>query len=302
MNKLTFIGSAAFLLAGLSACTNELDQPAVSGPGNVHFNVELPAGISTRAFADGTTASNLTYAVYQGGTLVSQGKAVIADKTARVDMDLATGGTYDVVFWADADGSPYTFSAEDRKVSVDYSLMTGNNDNGDAFFCIENDIKVEGPVSKTVTLTRPAAQLNIGTSDITNPSVLQTYPNGVYTSVEVEAYTNLNLADGTVSDPVTVRIPAALPPAETEAFPVAGNYRYLSMVYLMVPDDSFVSDLTLSYTADATSATGQKLTVPNTPLKRNYRTNIYGALLTSATDWNITVDPEFGGNADTVSV
>lgn len=268
----------------------------MSGDGNVHFSVQLPEGMRTRAFADGSTAKNLKYAVYQNGALVSQGSATLSDKAANVNIDLASGGTYDFVFWAEADNSPYTFSAEGRLVTVNYAGMNGNNDNGDAFFYIENGVKVDGALTRSVTLSRPCAQLNIGTSDLNNASVATTYQEGVYTSVTAEACTTLDLTDGSAANPVQVTLPATLPASAQETFPVAGGYRYLSMAYLLVGDEGSVSDLTInSYTSAASQTPAHTVKVPNAPLKRNFRTNLYGQLLSSTTNWNISIDSEFGG-------
>lgn len=296
MNKFLTLGGVAVFMLSAASCSSDLDQPGVSGDGNVHFSVQLPEGMRTRAFADGTTAKNLKYAVYQNGALVSQGSATLSDKAANVNIDLASGGTYDFVFWAEADNSPYTFSAEGRLVTVNYAGMNGNNDNGDAFFYIENGVKVDGALTRSVTLSRPCAQLNIGTSDLNNASVATTYQEGVYTSVTAEACTTLDLTDGSAANPVQVTLPATLPASAQETFPVAGGYRYLSMAYMLVGDEGSVSDLTInSYTSGASQTPAHTVKVPNAPLKRNFRTNLYGQLLSSTTNWNISIDSEFGG-------
>ena len=296
MNKLLTLGGVSLFMLSAVSCSSDLDQPGVSGDGNVHFSVQLPEGMRTRAFADGTTAKNLKYAVYQNGALVSQGSATLSDKAANVNIDLASGGTYDFVFWAEADNSPYTFSAEGRLVTVNYAGMNGNNDNGDAFFYIENGVKVDGALTRSVTLSRPCAQLNIGTSDLNNASVATTYQEGVYTSVTAEACTTLDLTDGSAANPVQVTLPATLPASAQETFPVAGGYRYLSMAYMLVGDEGSVSDLTInSYTSGASQTPAHTVKVPNAPLKRNFRTNLYGQLLSSTTNWNISIDSEFGG-------
>lgn len=296
MNKLLTLGGVSLFMLSAASCSSDLDQPGVSGDGNVHFSVQLPEGMRTRAFADGTTAKNLKYAVYQNGALVSQGSATLSDKAANVNIDLASGGTYDFVFWAEADNSPYTFSAEGRLVTVNYAGMNGNNDNGDAFFYIENGVKVDGALTRSVTLSRPCAQLNIGTSDLNNASVATTYQEGVYTSVTAEACTTLDLTDGSAANPVQVTLPATLPASAQETFPVAGGYRYLSMAYMLVGDEGSVSDLTInSYTSAASQTPAHTVKVPNAPLKRNFRTNLYGQLLSSTTNWNISIDSEFGG-------
>lgn len=63
MNRILLCSGVAALLFGAASCSSDFDQPGVSGDGNVHFSVQLPEGMRTRAFADGTTAKNLAYAV-----------------------------------------------------------------------------------------------------------------------------------------------------------------------------------------------------------------------------------------------
>lgn len=64
------------------------------------------------------------------------------------------------------------------------------------------------------------------------------------------------------------------------------------MVYALVPDSRTTSTVTLHTYADA-EATKKIWTLPvsNTPLRQNYRTNIFGSLLTSNTDFSVTIAP-----------
>ena len=79
----------------------------------------------------------------------------------------------------------------------------------------------------------------------------------------------------------------AIPTASDGEFPVAGGYKYLSMDYLLVGADKATVDVAFNYGGP------QSRTFTNVPVQRNYRTNIYGSLLTNTTDFNVVIEPAF---------
>ncbi|MDD7095404.1 MAG: hypothetical protein PUI12_06260, partial [Bacteroidales bacterium] len=81
---------------------------------------------------------------------------------------------------------------------------------------------------------------------------------------------------------------AAIPSGET--FPKAG-YDYLSMDYLLVGKEA-KSVVDVKWTVTDGTFNSER-TFTNVPLQGNYRTNIYGNLLTSPTDFNVEIDPAF---------
>lgn len=260
------------------------------------FTAQLPSEMGTRAFADGLTAKHLQYAVYEAGqstplkvfgdetTVV--GEAEMNNLKQTVSLKLTTGKTYDVIFWADATtDSPYTFNPASQEVSVDYSKVNNNSDNCDAFFKKET-ITVSGNQSVDVKLTRPFAQVNIGTDDFdaAKASGLEV----TQTEVVAKAFATLNLATGEVSDEADRTFTMkAIPTASDGEFPVAGGYKYLSMDYLLVGADKATVDVAFNYGGP------QSRTFTNVPVQRNYRTNIYGSLLTNTTDFNVVIEPAF---------
>ena len=291
----SFTIAAAALL--VTSCNDEMDNGLKTGDeGTVTFTAQLPSEMGTRAFADGLTAKHLQYAVYEAGqstplkvfgdetTVV--GEAEMDNLKQTVSLKLTTGKTYDVIFWADATtDSPYTFNPASREVSVDYSKVNNNSDNCDAFFKKET-ITVSGNQSVDVKLTRPFAQVNIGTDDFdaAKASGLEV----TQTEVVAKAFATLNLATGEVADEAgrtfTMK---AIPTASDGEFPVAGGYKYLSMDYLLVGADKATVDVVFNYGGP------QNRTFTNVPVQRNYRTNIYGSLLTNATDFNVVIEPAF---------
>lgn len=291
----TFTIAAAALL--VTSCNDEMDNGLKTGDeGTVTFTAQLPSEMGTRAFADGLTAKHLQYAVYEAGqstplkvfgdetTVVGEAEMVNLKKS--VTLKLTSGKSYDVIFWADATtDSPYTFNPASQEVSVDYSKVNNNSDNCDAFFKKEA-ITVSGNQSVDVKLTRPFAQVNIGTDDFdaAKASGLEV----TQTEVVAKAFATLNLATGKVSDEADRTFTMkAIPTASDGEFPVAGGYKYLSMDYLLVGADKATVDVAFNYGGP------QSRTFTNVPVQRNYRTNIYGSLLTNTTDFNVVIEPAF---------
>ena len=291
----TFTIAAAALL--VTSCNDEMDNGLKTGDeGTVTFTAQLPSEMGTRAFADGLTAKHLQYAVYEVGqstplpvfddetTVVGEAEMVNLKKS--VTLKLTSGKSYDVIFWADATtDSPYTFDPASQEVSVDYSKVNNNSDNCDAFFKKET-ITVSGNQSVDVKLTRPFAQVNIGTDDFdaAKASGLEV----TQTEVVAKAFATLNLATGEVADEADRTFTMkAIPTASDGEFPVAGGYKYLSMDYLLVGADKATVDVAFNYGGP------QNRTFTNVPVQRNYRTNIYGSLLTNTTDFNVVIEPAF---------
>jgi len=295
----TFTIAAAALL--VTSCNDEMDNGLKTGDeGTVTLTAQLPSEMGTRAFADGLTAKHLQYAVYEAGqstplkvfgdetTVV--GEAEMNNLKQTVSLKLTTGKTYDVIFWA-ADNSakkPYTFDPLTQTVKIKYTNVYSNNDICDAFFKKET-ITVSGNQNVDVKLTRPFAQVNIGTDDFDAATIAGL--NLTQTQVKATAGDILNLATGKMEGTEATRTfkMKAIPTADDGAFPVAG-YKYLLMAYIPISDTKETVDMTFGYNGKSTFRS-----FTNVPLQRNYRTNIYGSLLTNSVDFNVVIEPAFSG-------
>ena len=280
------------MFAGTS-CSSEEVAP-VTGESTVTLSVTLPDGIQSRTFGDGTTAQKLTMLVLDENNealSVFNGADVLntdINLTKQVNLQLASGKTYKVVCWAAAEGAPYTFNTTDFTVSANYEGAKTSDEALDAFYAVQS-ITVKGNTTETVKLYRPFAQLNIGTDDLSAAKAAGFEAETV--TVTVPTYKSLNLLTGEVEagDPRAVTFAAnALPAGET--FPKTG-YDYLSMNYLLMSTDKQLVDV--EFTVKAKDGATRTLPVNAVPVQRNYRTNIYGSLLTNSVNINVEIVPAF---------
>ena len=284
----------------LLATSCQQDEVFVDGnEATVTFEVGTPQ-IATRAFSQGEKATKLQYAVYDAefNYVDREGLHGTIDfnKQANVPLQLAAGKTYKVLFWADAYGNaqdaPCIVDFAALKMNVNYTGAVCNDEGRDAFYNLVTVEVGQANETKEVTLTRPFAQLNIGTDDLNKLDGV----SAAKTQVKVNVYNQLDLKTGFVttgSTATTQTFTLADRPAETEAFPVDG-YKYLAMNYLLVGKDKTVVDVEFSYGADA--ATAKTRTYTGIPVQPNYRTNIYGALLTQGIDFDVEIEPGYNGN------
>ena len=295
--KKILLGLSAFIMMFAASCEQQEFTPNLETEATVSFNVATPQiAVKSYSYSDGTTATQLQYAVYaEDGTYLETltGSATIINGSATVKLPLVTGNKYSVIFWADHQEAPYTVDFRAKTMTVDYTAVTSNNEKLDAFYKYHT-FTVSGAQTESIELTRPFAQLNIGTADYAASASAGYTPT--QSSVTIKNLQNtLNFADGTVDgdgdeDEVAVAVTfgsADIPSGET--FPVAG-YEYLAMNYFLVGADKEVVDVEFTYT-DGNKA--KTRTVGSVPVQRNYRTNIYGNILTSEVDINVEIKPEY---------
>lgn len=292
---------ATALISVASSCSKN-EAPEASATETVTFSTMLP-GKTTRSFADGKAATTLTCYVYDSNNnFVLKQEGNMANKNGSVSVTLAKGVNYKIVFWADTDDAKTPYSITDKGVlTVSYEKMAANSNDNDAFYGVINFLG-GSEASKTVELFRPLAQINIGTDDLKETAVTAHYGANLYTSVTAtECYTTMNIIDGTVSNPTTVTTPKGLvSDMKSETFPVTHtestkSYGYATMMYALVPTQGATSLITFnsyaSNAADAKAVVSRQ--VPNAPLKQNFRTNLFGTLLSASTDFELNINPAF---------
>ena len=298
MKKILLSMMAATMIFATS-CENELELGAAGEESVVSFTIATP-DMGSRAFSDGTTATVLQYAVYDAAGNELEDLTVTDGEingSTTVNLKLTTGNTYSVIFWAAAEDAPYAVNFAEKTMTVDYTNAVSNDESRDAFYKY-HEFTVTGAQTETITLKRPFAQLNIGTNDYAASTSAGYTPTQSAVTVK-NAYSTLNLATGEVAGEGEVTFDYAnIPVANDGVFPVNG-YDYLAMNYVLVPADQELTEVTFSYT-DGTTAKDR--TVGSVPVQRNYRTNIYGQLLTSDVDINVEIKPGFEDEENNISV
>lgn len=238
--------------------------------------------------------------------------------------------TYTFYVWASAEDSPYTFNpgngtgvagaVNDKPyVTVDYNKVKANDETMDAFFG-KHVFKIADTQTAddqyTIILNRPFDQLNLLINDKESiESIENLTKDRKIESVTVSInqapgrYQRLDLDTFIASDPLPgpCEISATFPNGWEDLVHAGdgdvAHYYYLATCYLLTgstPDGTLkggvgtaqeVTDLGIktSFT-DGTFVTLNKASVP---IRRNWRTNIWGALLTTDVDVNLRIDFNF---------
>lgn len=299
MNKNLFKSLALAAVAVIAgACAKESEQ--LAGPSSVTFEVSTPE-IATKAIGDGMTATKLYYQVFDadGNSIEGlgvQNKDLVSGKTT-VSFQLIKDQTYNFIFWAQTAEAGYYIIDEAeglKKITADYATHKGANDeNRDAFFAVEKGLKITGPVSKTIELKRPFAQVNIatvGTYKVGDKEKAIDFSEAKSSVKIVYIPTEFSpLAEKQVSKTKTTTFAAAEIP-EGNITVEGKSYKYMAMNYIFASEEGSVYDINATLKVGGTNYT---VTVPNAPLKRNWRTNIVGDFLTSSAEFNVVVNPGF---------
>lgn len=298
MKQTKYILAAALTMLALG-CNKE--QVAVDGTPDgeevaVTFAAELP-GTITKAIGDGLTAKHLSVAVYDDVSNAAGTHIVTLDKTAvfdalhtTVEYNLVKGKTYHFIFWAQAEGAPYTFNPETKKVAINYT-GAANDEKRDAFYAVKT-LKVTGPATEPVQLHRPFAQVNFGTSDSAAATVAGVTPTAsLFTATDAASSFDVFAGEGT--DPVRISFTEAALPAERLTLKDGTSYTYLAMNYFIPAgklNETHVSNLSATFKGASDDVV---ISVPSAKVQANYRTNIVGNLLTDQVVFNVEIVPAF---------
>ena len=293
MKKLFLL--AAGLALTLTAC--QKDEGVVSDTtSSSSFTVTIPQN-GTRAVTDdfgaGTSANRCILEIYRNDKLYNRIEKGVTGETVTFDnLRLVAQQTYDFVFWADcAEGSEgsftdKTYNTANLKSITEIGPFVGNSDERDAFFAHET-FEVTGSFSRPVTLKRPFGLLVVKTNDLNEIRDEALKPTG-YEVAFKGLPTTSNALTGEVSGSADVSYKA------TEFAKTDGT---ISMDFLWATESgAALSDFTMTFYNGGTEiCTNDAFT--NIPIRRNYRTNVSGNLLTRKGTISVTIDPEFDENS-----
>ncbi|MBO5419154.1 MAG: hypothetical protein J6A22_03625 [Bacteroidales bacterium] len=311
MKKLFSIATVFAVIFSAISCQKESASISdETGLSEVAFLVDLPVEAATKAIADGTTATELYYAVFnENGSKYLQSLAMtqpvaIVGKTAEVKLKLVRNYTYQIVFWAQSPDAPYTFDPATATLKVDYA-GDANDEDRDAF-CKLHTFKVpdQATFNETVVLTRPFAQINFGSADYASIDELDL---DMVSTVYVEGlYDTYNILTGAVSGSAATSLKAVAVPEQwnpAEDLNVNGqDYGYVAMAYVLALENEYdangdvirspkeLANIKATFTYAGSDVVVE---VPNVPYQRNFRTNIIGNFFTDEVTFNIVIDEHF---------
>ncbi len=298
MNKKLLKSFAAAAMSVLAiACAKEQVGPGEGAMVEATFSVDVPGVIGTKA-GEGTKATKLYYQVFDAeGAPVTGLPMQVKDihVSTTVNFQLIKDQTYNFVFWAQTAEAGYYTVTDLRTITANYEGKNSNDENFDAFFAVEKAITINGPITKTVTLKRPFAQINVATTGVlkAGETTVNVDFTGATSAVTVKGVpTVFSPLTDELSSPVNALqfASAAIPEGNFAVTGSTETYKYLAVNYVFAPVDGTVYDVEA-----ALNVAGKDVTVkvPSVPAKRNYRTNIYGNLLTTTADFNVVIDPGF---------
>ena len=329
MKKIIYLISAVAAIASFASCQKDIDNAPAGEKVAVTLDVTAPGDVSTKAIADGLTATDLYYEVYgddiTAAPLYKEGPIKLDNKKTTINLYLVKDQTYNMAFFAvcpDAKDKFYTWT-DLNNISINYTYTDAegkvksypaNDETRDAFYGKLTNLTVTGPVKEDVTLRRPFAQVNFGTTaqDLTDAKKIgEMVPTVSKLKVSLTPATafnpfGFNPTDGLTSNTEAefefdyAKIPDAAGKdgllyvdlnGDEDTSDEGEQFHYLSMNYLFLNQDDNVN-----VTAYVTMANGQKdveIKAENVPVKANYRTNILGNLLTAPGIFNIVIDQKF---------
>lgn len=210
--------------------------------------------------------------------------------TTTFNISLLKGANYRVVCWADSFGlldnpnSPYSFNPETCELTMDFDGLESNREDLDAFYGVAVIDNAATGKTHSVTLTRPFAQLNIGTE---KTNIEEFNITSLQTAIEVTCANTLNIKTDKLSGESTVRYALADAPTAYKFPYQPDTYTYLSLNY--IPVSTITIPVKLNYVINDLELNRSL----NVPVNRNFRTNVYGNLISASSEIKATIDPIF---------
>jgi hypothetical protein len=313
---ISFIVVALSVLA-VASCSKE----NAGAEATMTLKVNIPEAV-TKAYGDGMFADkNLIIGVFDENGVEKFRKVYVWSPSKfedAISIRFMVGKKYQMVFWAqygEAYGKPETMPLD--QITLDYARS--NREDLDAFWAHVPVLEVRTDFDMAVTLHRPFAQLNFATTvgdmneSVADPDLAGLHNKAAVTVKNVANTLNLFTGETCYIDAnnhseaagAAVIIPDTEFPKvkvmqdgkEVEVYPtiqVEGvTYEIVAMNYILVADSGSKDGKT---TVDLKLQVGEfELSGPNAYMKRNWRTNVVGELLTAEGSFKVNIDPIFEG-------
>ena len=312
MKKILLFASA---LAGLflaGSCQKESLEPVQQG-NTVTYTVTVPDALATKGIGDNVANVNtLHYEVYRTAVaetvtftdadrLLYHKTATVTNGAAKIELELVNDQNFTVLFWAQVGETNEAYDATDLTNVTLKSPIKANQVDYAAFSGVDFIEGTDALTDKTIELTRPVAQINLGTTEA-SLTAFDTRVGLDGSSMTVSGLSNtFNVAKqipGAALTSTTVYDEKAVPAEPLKVNTT--NYVYVGMNYVgFAPEVG--TPVIVSYDINTTEGHIQN-TIENVPVKPNYRTNIIGNLITSKTAYTVELDNTWGEPAEEYEV
>lgn len=290
MKTFKYLTMGAMLFLAASCAREEFTGTSVGEEVDVTLSVNVP-GVETKAAYDDVTGAemNLTVFVKYGDQIVlKETTTTDANGAKDISLRLVTGQTYQVGAWADF-GNNGNYTINETTCTV--SMKTTENVRGsiiadDAFFGFRDITLNSSNERVSLPLKRPFGLLTINTKDWYEPAVdlAGLHPTN-YTMSLKAVPTSLDLFTGTVSNPQDVTVEGFI---HSTTFSKDNTANELSFDYIFASEgEQALNDFSVTYKQGLKSITDYSFT--NIPLRRNYKTNLTGNILTKEGTLNVDV-------------
>lgn len=291
----TFAIAAMAVLAG--ACAKEQVGSADGETVEMTFNVDVPeTTITTKGLSDAAQVDELVFDAFrtQNDTEPIEGlRQVVAVENGRatIQVKLIKGQNYRFVFWAQKANNGYYNTDNLSNITVDYSNALANDSSLDAFFAKEDVTNVQNPISKTVILKRPFAQVNYVTKEELGEGL---YIKESQITVK-NALTSFNPLKNKLSGAQDVTFNYNAVP--TEKLLIGGiEYNYLATAFILAKSDASKDIVDVEAKFKANKGYSVTVSTPGLPCQRNYRTNVIGNFMSVDGTYNVEIDSAFKGD------
>jgi len=291
----TFAIAAMAVMAG--ACAKEQVGSADGETVEMTFNVDVPeTTITTKGLSDAAQVDELVFDAFrnQNDTEPIEGlRQVVAVENGRatIKVKLIKGQNYRFVFWAQKANNGYYNTDNLSNITVDYSQALANDSSLDAFFAKEDVTNVQNPISKTIILKRPFAQVNYVTKEELGEGLYITE-----SQITVKnALTSFNPLRNklSVAKDVTFNYNAV----PTEKLLIGGiEYNYLATAFILAKSGSSKDIVDVEAKFKANKGYSVTVSTPGLPCQRNYRTNVIGNFMSVDGTYNVEIDSAFKGD------
>ena len=309
MKKFIYSAAAMALAFFAASCQQENLEPVVKA-NTVTYTVQVADAVATKAIGDDIAAVNeLVYEVYRTvdeeetdftdvDNLLYHKTAEIKNGTATIELEFVNDQNFTVLFWAQTKGNG-VYNVNDLTNVTITSPDVANNVNAQAFAGHDFVRDCVSDALGKVTLRRPVSQLNIATTPESLVFEAETGESGSTIALEGSSvkvtglYTSYNVATGAAFGGTATEYEYTETAVPTDVLTVNGvDYTYVAMNYVGFAPNAGTADVTVSYVIN-TSEGDIDNEIGNVPVKPNYRTNIVGNLITSKSDYVITLDADF---------